>query len=224
MFVKCFIFIVLILSTRMKDGILWSDSFDYPDGELPAMYWSEGCKAMIKDGQLYVDADTVGNRASTIWLDQEFSGDISVEFDVQVISSSDTANNINFFFMYSDPSGQPLRKSVNERQSGTYHLYHKLKGYIFTNVTNGNETKVRYRFRDNPGFKLLDEAFIGENRVGETHHIKIVKKANRFQYWVDNQKMIDVIDAKFNPLHNRGFIGFRTWHTTLSFDNLTIMR
>ncbi|MEL7585338.1 MAG: DUF1961 family protein [Prolixibacteraceae bacterium] len=219
-----FICLILIMLNVGGKDVLWTDTFDYPDGALPSVYWSEGCEGVIRNGRLYIDADTVGSRASTVWLNKEFSGDIHVEFDVQVVSSSDTANNINLFFMYSDPSGKSLRQSAPERQSGTYSLYHQLNGYIFTNVTNGNETKVRYRFRDNPGFKLLDEAFTGENRVGETHHIKIIKKANRFQYWVDGEKILDTVDDKHNPLYEHGIIGLRTWHTALSFDNLTVER
>jgi hypothetical protein len=222
MVIKYLLLVVLMLNIQKKDKILWSDNFDYPDGELPAVYWSEGCKGEIKYGKLYVDADTVEPKASTIWLDKEFSGDICAEFDVRISSSKDTANNINFFFMYSDPSGKPLRQSASERQSGTYSLYHQLNGYIFTNVTNGNERRVRYRLRDNPGFKLLDETFEGENRVGETRHITILKKANRLQYWVDGKKILDTVDDKFNPSYHNGYLGLRTWHTSLSFDNLII--
>ncbi len=217
----CILF--LMLNVHEKD-VLWMDPFDYPDGDLPVLYWSEGCKAVIKSGKMFIDADTTGTRASTVWLDKEFSGDISVDFDVQLVSSSDTANNINFFFMYSDPSGKPLRRSASERQSGTYSLYHQLNGYIFTNVTNGNERRVRYRLRDNPGFKLLDETFEGENRVGETRHIKILKKANRLQYWVDGKKILDTVDDKFNPSYHNGYLGLRTWHTSFRVDNLIIRK
>lgn len=121
------------------------ETFDYPDGDLPEIFWDESCNAVIKEGRLFVDADTTGY------------------------------NNINFFFMYSDPLEKHLRQSAHERETDLYSLYHHLNGYIFTNVTNGNELEVRYRLRDNPGFNLVDEAFVGENRIGKTHHIKIVK-------------------------------------------------
>ena len=137
-------------------------------------------------------------------------------------SSSDTANNINFFFMYSDPSGKHLRQSAHERKSGLYQLYHQLNGYIFTNVTNGNELEVRYRLRDNPGFELIDEVFTDESRIGQTRHIQIVKINDRLQYWVDSEKRVDVVDNKFNPVHEQGLIGLRTWHTSLWMDNLIV--
>lgn len=223
MFLNFICLLCLMFNIQEKD-VLWMETFDYPDGDLPEIFWDEGCKAVIKEGRLFVDADTTGHRCSTVWFDKEFSGNISVEFDVQVVSSSDTANNINFFFMYSDPSGKHLRQSAHERETGLYSLYHHLNGYIFTNVTNGNELKVRYRLRDNPGFNLVDEAFVGENRIGETHHIKIVKKNNRFQYWVDHEKILDVIDDKFNPVYKQGLMGLRTWHTYLWIDNLIVKR
>lgn len=222
MFLNYLCFTLVMLNIHDKD-ILWQETFDYPNGKLPEIFWSEGCEAVIQNGRLFVDADTAGYRCSSVWFDKEFSGNISVEFDAHIVSSSDTANNVNFFFMYSDPSGQHLRQSAHKRESGLYRLYHDLNGYIFTNVTNGN-VEVRYRLRDNPGFKLVSETFTGENRAGETHHIKIVKINDRFQYWVDGKNILDVVDDKHNPVHERGLMGLRTWHTSLWIDNLLVKR
>lgn len=223
--ISLFILIAAMLGCRSKE-LLWVETFDHANEAGQEIFWSEGNKAEIRDGRLYVDADSTGYRASTIWFDKIFTGDISVKFDVHVLSSSDHANNINFFFLYSDPSGESLRLSAGERQSGQYSLYHQLKGYLFTNVTTShdeNEMEVRYRFRDNPGFEIIDERFTkGEKRGGVTHQIKIVKKGSHFQYWIDGTLIFDLFDEKYNPVHDHGFLGLRTWHTSLWIDNLVV--
>lgn len=217
--------ILLLLCPVQPDETIWTESFDYLDGNLPEHIWSEGCQGVIKEGRLFIEADTTDYRCATVWFDREFFGDLSVEFDVNIISSGDTANNINFFFMYSDPSGQPLRKSAHKRKSGLYKLYHELNGYVFTHVTNGDETKVRYRLRDNPGFMLVNETFTEEKREhGKTYHIKIEKRGNRFIYQVDGKKISDTVDDRFNPIHEKGWMGLRTWHTSLWIDNLCVKK
>ena len=50
---------------------------------------------------------------------------------------------------------------------------------------------------------------------------KIVKENNRVEYWVDGNKIIDAVDPEN---HNEGLFGFRTWHTSLWWDNLVIKR
>ncbi|MBN2814153.1 MAG: hypothetical protein JXQ80_08755 [Bacteroidales bacterium] len=205
-----------------QNRIMVQGSFSYPDGPLPAAWWNEGAPARIENGRLFVDADNSTERASTVWLDNKLSGNLLVEFDAKIVSSADLANNINCFFLYSDPCGRPLRNSQNERKSGSYKLYHKLNGYIFTTVANGDTANVRFRLRDNPGFELLGENFTNEMIANQVHHFKIVKIGARLQYWVDGKKVIDAIDDRFNPLHTEGIFGFRTWHTTLWFDNLVI--
>ncbi len=221
---RFFIFLMAGWNNPGQSQILLNETFDYPDGELPDVFWSEGCKGVVKNRKLFVDADTTGFRASTIWLDREFSGDMSVEFDAHVVSSGDTANNINFFIMYADPNGTPLRKTASERASASYRSYHRLDGYIFTNVANGDPENARYRFRDNPGFNLLGEAFGGTSKIGETYHIKISRVGNRFRYRVNDRVVLDIGDDRFNPVHERGLMGIRTWHTALWIDNLIIKR
>jgi hypothetical protein len=140
------------------------------------------------------------------------------------LASTDSANNINFFFLYGDPSGVPLRKSRAMRSDGSYRKYHGLNGYIFTNVAGGSETPTRFRFRDCPGFHLLSESLQYENRQRTIYHIAIEKRGNHFMYRVNNHVVLDTVDDQFNPGHDRGLIGFRTWHTELWWDNLVVTR
>jgi len=204
--------------------VLFAERFDYPDSPLPEGWWSEGDAAGIRDGRLHVNADTGQFRQATIWLDRVFSGDLRVEYDVCVVASSDVANNMNFFFLYSDPSGRPLRESRQDRADGRYTRYHDLNGYIFTNVADGNEVPARLRFRDCPGFHLAAENRAYENRRARVYHIAIEKRANRFTYTVDGHVLLDTVDDHFSPLHDQGLIGFRTWHTELWWDNLVVSR
>jgi hypothetical protein len=205
-----------------SEEVLLKEHFDYPDGPLPQGWWSEGDVACIRNGRLYVDADAGQFRQSTVWLDRVFSGNLRVEYDACVLASTDAANNMNFFFLYSDASDKPLYESRQIRSDGRYPKYHGLNGYIFTNVANGSETPARFRFRDCPGFNLISESLQYENKQKTIYHISIEKREDHFKYSVNNTVVLDSTDDQFNVLHNKGLISFRTWHTELWWDNLVI--
>jgi hypothetical protein len=209
--------------------VLFMEDFDsYSDGpKLPIGFWHEGSKAVrIENGRLHADANLDNNGedygASTIWLDKTFEGDICVEFDAHVLSSDGEKNNINFFFLFSDPSGRSLRQTMNKRADGQYGKYHKLSGYVFTFLANGNPGNARFRMRDDPGFHLLQENFAYECKQNKTYHVTVSKERNRITYEVDGTVYMDKVDDTANPEHKSGIIGFRTWHTELWWDNLKI--
>lgn len=222
MYQSLIIGICCLLLSFSNDEVLLNETFSYPDGPVPGYFWSEGCPAVIKHGRLFIDADTAGRRAASVWLDKELKGDLSIEFDVYLVSSSDDANNINLFFMYGDPSGKPLRQSAQQREDGLYKRYHSLKGYIITNVTNGDTSEIRYRFRKNPGFKLVTETHGSRKNRKQPIHIKLIKKGNHIEYWEDQNKVFDVMNS--DTLYVEGLFGFRTWHTSMEIDNLLIKR
>jgi len=205
-----------------SEEIVLKEHFDYPDGPLPQGWWSEGDVACIRDGRLYVNADTGQFRQSTVWLDRVFSGNLRVEYDACVLASTDAANNMNFFFLYSGASDKPLYASRQARSDGRYPKYHGLNGYIFTNVANGSGSPARFRFRDCPGFNLLSEGRKYENRQRTIYHISIEKRGDHFKYSMDNIVVLDSIDDRFNALHDKGLMGFRTWHTELWWDNFVV--
>ena len=209
--------------------VLFMEDFDsYADNsKLPVGWWQEGSKAVrVEKGRLRADANLDQNGedhgTSTIWLDKTFRGDISVEFDAHVLASNDDKNNINFFFLFSDPSGRSLLQTKNKRADGQYGKYHELNGYVFTFLANGNPGNARFRMRDDPGFHLLQENFVYECKQNKTYHITITKKGNRITYAVDGTIYLDKIDDTANPEHKSGIIGFRTWHTDLLWDNLKV--
>lgn len=211
------------------EPVLFDEDFDaYPDGpELPDGWWREGSKAVsIENGRLRADANLDGSgenyETSTIWLDRQFRGDIRVEFDARVLASEGDKNNINFFFLFSDPSGRALFDSRSARADAKYAKYHELNGYVFTFLANGNPNEARFRMRDDPGFNLLLENNAYECRRDKTYHIAVTKYGNRVNYAVDGQVFLDLVDDTANPEHKAGIIGFRTWRTDLWWDNLKV--
>ena len=228
------ILLALIVSCRSPspvsaEKVLFQEDFNTYGGlsTLPDGWWHEGSNAVrIENGHLRADANLDNNGedydASTIWLEKVFTGDIRVEFDAHILASEEDKNNINFFFLFSDPSGEPVSESKNERADGKYGKYHTLEGYVFTFLANGNPDKARFRFRDDPGFNLLQENFAYECKQHKTYRITITKIANRITYAVDGTVYLDMIDDVSNPEHVSGIIGFRTWHTDLWWDNLKI--
>jgi hypothetical protein len=219
------------LSPALRERVLFQEDFDpYPDGSaLPDHWWHEGSNAVrIEKGHLRADANLDHNGedydASTVWLNKTFTGDLRVEFDAHVLASEGDKNNINFFFLFSDSSGTPLSQTRDERTDGKYGKYHKLSGYVFTFLANGNSDKARFRWRDDPDFHLLQENFAYECKQNKTYHIAITKQANRITYAVDGTIYLDKIDNVANPEHNSGIIGFRTWHTDVWWDNLKVMQ
>lgn len=237
--IKCTSILILLLfvpilscnqlsTSSAKREIFKEDFNSYPDGsKLPVGFWREGSKAVrIENGRLRADANLDNNGedygTSTVWLDKVFTGDIQVEFDAQVLASEGEKNNINFFLFFSGPSGKSLRQTKNERADGQYGKYHKLNGYVFTFLANGNPENARFRMRDDPGFHILQENFAYECKQNKTYHITITKKGNRITYAVDGAVYMDKIDDIANPEHKSGIIGFRTWHTDLWWDNLEV--
>lgn len=212
-------------------SLLFSEDFEnYPNGpNLPAGWWSEGSKAVsIEDGKLRADANLDGSgedyECATVWLSRRFQGGIRVEFDAHVLASENNNNNINFFFLFSDPSGKPLFDSRSERADAKYSKYHKLNGYVFTFLATDTSDKARFRMRDDPGFNLLLENNAYECRQGKTYRIVITKRGRHITYAVDGQVYMAVVDDTANPEHQAGIIGFRTWRTDLWWDNLKVTR
>ena len=219
------------LSTTPTEKVLFQEDFEaYGDSSTPPDgFWHEGSNAIrIENKHLRADANLDNNGedydASTIWLNKTFTGNLRVEFDAHVLASDGDKNNINFFFLFSDPSGASISQSKDERADGKYGKYHKLNGYVFTFLANGNPGKARFRFRDDPGFNLLQENFAYECKQNKTYHITVTKVDNRITYAVDGTVYLDRIDDVANPEHTSGIIGFRTWHTDLWWDNLKITR
>ncbi|MCF6270083.1 MAG: DUF1961 family protein [Melioribacteraceae bacterium] len=229
---KTFLHLIIILLTVLLNACtdspntIYFESFDNPN--LPENFFVEGSnKVGIKDGRLWMDAspEVDGERGvGTIWLNQEFSGDLKVEFDVKIIESKGDKNNINFFFLYSDTTGKPIYASTHLRKTGSYSSYKNLNGYIFTYLAGGNPDSARFRFRNCPGFNLLQENFAYHCIKKRVYHIEIAKISNRLTFAVDGKTYIDYTETSNNPIHSKGIMGFRTYSTELWWDNFKITK
>src|SRR5690606_24879575 len=106
--------------SQREEVVLYEDFENGMDG-----WWVEGgVKTWVENGRLYVDADPKtpgeGPVVATIWHKKEMPGNLRIEFEAHVISSSIQANNINFFLNYSDPSGTPLYETREGRADAAY--------------------------------------------------------------------------------------------------------
>lgn len=199
----------------------------------PDDWWVEGGeKVWIENGHLRVKADPPGERdpgyVCTVWHRETFGGNLRVEFNAHVLSSSVDANNVNVFLLYSDPSGKDLYDTREGRADAAYGHYHNLNGYIvtFLNDAEGEggrapdgTTRARFRMRRCPGFQLVDEAFDHHCRRGTTYHVTITRQDGRLTYAVDGSVFLDWTDDV--PL-GEGRIGLRTYRTDLWWDNIQV--
>ncbi len=218
------LFSIFTSCSNDSSRILHSEEFNR--SKLPGDMFIEGSqKVKVENGRLIVDAiqQVQGDIGMcTIWLNKEFSGDLKVEFDACVLSSPGDKNNINFFFLFSDSSEKSLLETTGDRKNANYKKYHKLDGYVFTYLANGNPDTARFRLRDDRGFHVLQENFDYECRQNKIYRIAVTKIGNKLTYSVDGKTFLDCIDDKYNDVHNKGLIGFRTWKTKLWWDNIKV--
>ena len=215
---------------KTASRVVYAEDFEGDDAaeRFARDWWVEGGeKVSVQNGRLRVEADPKRKGhpgyVCTVWNRKTFSGDVRVEFEAHVLSSSLGVNNINFFLCYSDPNGKPLYDTRKSRASGAYPLYHKLNGYIFTFLAArrkpGAEKTGRFRMRRCPGFKLITEKFDYHCRKGVTYRVAITKRGGRITYAVDGKVYLETTDDK--PWAS-GLIGLRTFRTDLWWDNLNV--
>lgn len=216
-------------ATRRGDALLYSQNFNsYKNGTLPPGWWVEGGESVyVQNGHLLVNADPKAKNGpghvATVWLRKEFSGNIQVDFDAHVVSSSTDVNNINFFLYFTHPGNEALYDTRKQRTDGSYRSYFNLNGYIFTYLKDDPTKDVaRFRLHRCPGFELIAQKFAFHNRQGETYHITITKRGKDLAFAVDGKVYLRATDDKYN--WTKGYIGFRTYQTDLWFDNLQVKR
>jgi hypothetical protein len=216
-------------ASRNRAKILYSENFNSDkNGVLPSGWWVEGGQSVyVENGRLLVNADPkAGNgpgHVATVWLKKEFSGNIQIDFDAHVVSSSSDVNNINFFLYFTHPGNETLYGTRNLRSNGSYRSYFDLNGYIFTYLKDDPKKDVaRFRLRRCPGFELMTEKFAYHNRQGETYHLTITKRGKKLTFAVDGKVYLRATDDKYN--WSKGYIVFRTYQTDLWFDNVQVKR
>jgi hypothetical protein len=201
--------------------------------ELPEGWWAEGSEAVaVRDGALVQNANPEAgaqNANSVVWIGDEVEGDIRFEADVTAVSAKGNVNDVVVFFLFSDPSGKPLRDTRQQRASGKQDLYTKaLNGYVlFYWGKGGVTTPANIRLRDCPGGHLLLETNKHAVETGTTYRLAIEKQGPVLRLFVDGEKLAEHrvdTDEVANPVHAKGLIGLKTWNTELRWDNIRITR
>lgn len=216
------------ISAPKPDGLLFEETFTKGMNS----WWVEGGeKVWIEEGRLHIKADPPEagpGYVCTVWCKEVFPADVRIEFDTHVMASEIEANNINFFFCYSDPTGTPLFDTRHTREDAGYKKYHGLNGHIITFLNdfqhNGGlnpdgSTKARVRMRRCPGFNLMTQTYTGHCRKGVTYHCTITKKGGALAFAVDGKTVLEGVDPA--PLGG-GLIGLRTFRTHLWWDNIKV--
>jgi hypothetical protein len=198
-------------------------------------WWVEGAERVwVEDGRLHVKADPPeGSDApfvATVWCRTPIEGNVRIEFDTHVVSSSTDANNINLFMFFSDPSGAPLYDTRADRADAEYAKYHRLNGNIITFLNEpaaaaatpeGETPPARIRIRHCPGFELLAETYNYRCRQGETYHVTVERRNDFIRFFVDGRYLLGVRDAEPWP---SGLLGLRTFRTHLWWDNIRVTK
>jgi hypothetical protein len=216
------------LSAHRRGGLLFEETFSQGMDR----WWVEGGeKVWVEDGHLHMKADPpqVGpGYVCTAWCKETFPADVRIEFDAHVVDSEIDANNINFFFCYSDPTGTPLFETRQTRDDAGYKKYHGLNGHIITFLNDFKGTggpnadgsaKARVRMRRCPGFDLMIETYAGHCRKGVTYRCTITKTGGKIAFAVDGNTVLEAVDPA--PLEG-GLLGLRTFRTHLWWDNIRV--
>ena len=207
----------LLAKTAIGSATGWAEDFSHG----MANWWSEGGERIwTEHGRLNMSADAPkkpGGGVATTWCRNPLPADFELELEAHVTASSIAANNINLFFSYSDPSGQPLEETRAARASAAYNLYHRLNGYIVTFLNEGG--KARIRLRRNPGFVLLAERHEGECRADVTYRLNVRKRGGEIVFAVDGRELGRINDP--NPW-GAGLLGLRSYRTELWWDNVRV--
>jgi hypothetical protein len=215
-----------------KEQVIFCENFEEVTRP-PTGWWVEGGQMVwIEDGHLHVRADPEEQGqpgyVCTVWNAKKFSGDIRVEYDAHVVDSAVDANNVNFFLLYSDPSGESLYKTRDTRSNAEYGHYHVLNGYIFTFLNDfqgdggtypDGSTRARMRMRRCPGFQLMTETYDYHCRQGMTYHLAISKVGGDLSFAVDGEVYLQGHD---DTPWTEGLIGLRTFRTQLWWDNIVV--
>lgn len=214
--------------SKMAENVILSETFE--SETLPKGWWVEGGeKVWVENGHLRVKADPEKKGdpgyVCTVWCPTPVSGNVQVDFDAHVVSSTLKTNNINFFLFYTHPEGKSLYDTRDERADGGYSRYHNLNGYIFTFLNDTHheleKDRARIRMRRCPGFQLLIETYDYHCRIGQTYHVTITRKDGLLSLAVDGTVYLESQD---DSPWQEGLFGLRTFHTDLWWDNIKITR
>lgn len=154
--------------------------------------------------------EIVSPKGLTLWYNHKLKGDVTVEYDAQVVveSKSDRLSDLNSFFMATDPSAKSVFVNLQKR-GGVFANQNALQMYYLGYGGNYNSTT---RFRRYTGVErppVITEYTDSNHLLKANHwyHIRIVKRGSLVRYYVDGECIVDYNDALSL---NEGWFGFRT--------------
>lgn len=221
---------------------VYEENFETP--EAPG-YWVEGdsTQVWVESGRLILDGNVEGTPVVTVFIDQEFEGDLYFAYEAEVLASNTASgypeprnvNNLNTFVHYSDPAGRDLKETRGERADGGYAHYHKLNGYIVT-FLNGymanrrEESEMllevdtgRIRLRENPGFVLRKEAFQEKSVEGRPYQLQFIYHQGEFLFFIDDVFQLSFTASKTHRF-DRGYFAFRTFATKMAVGQFEVRK
>ena len=218
--------------TTLELKTLYEDDFRSDSG-----HWvGEGTPLVtLTNGRLSIDAVRGEPHVATVWCDIPFQGDTVIEYTAQVEPTVNAdghgETNLNFFVYASGPGGESVL-ATRDTRTGAYREYHQLNNYILTYLNSDKNDRspihgehgplfTRVRFRKDPGFGLLHEAWLQPIvEKGRDYRFTIVIEGARMRFCVDGRKVIDHTDTA--PLHRQGHHAFRTWMSHISVSHFRV--
>lgn len=155
--------------------------------------------------------EIVSPRGLTLWNVSPLRGDVTVEFDAQVVvaCSDDRLSDLNTFFMASDPKAKNVWTNMSVR-NGAFSQQTSLQMYYLGYGGNYNTTTRFRRYAGNGQQPPIIKEYKDSSHLlqpNHWYHVKIEKVGNRLRYFFDGECIVDYVDAK--PL-KQGWFGFRT--------------
>src|SRR5690606_22009224 len=151
-----------------------------------------------------------------VWYDHELPADVEGSFDVHVVDAVKTENNMNLFFQFREPSAPSDRRASRaEPGDGKYSRYRseRSQGTVLTVLAEQTEEEARVRVRQVPPFNPVVQEYRGHQaRRGQTYHVRVVRRGDRFTCHVDGRQVIDTVLPVREGEQPGGYLGFRTWH------------
>ena len=175
-----------------------------------------GADIAVHDGRLFMNAAKERLFFLTMWCKREFEGDALIEYTARVeLGSPDT--NLNFILYGANPDGSSVLTTSSAR-TGEYSEYHALNNYIFTYLNEkpvgAAEEKTRVRFRENPGFHLVQELWLPPIVRGRDYAFAIAVQGQRLRLYADQQLLVDYTESERGDRH--GHHAFRTYKSHIS--------
>jgi hypothetical protein len=218
---------ITVANKTLRGRLVYSSDFR----SLEDFWWEGTPDVSARDGSLFVRTvlQRVDSRhfVSTVFCRRPLKGNVLVEFDARSIHP-EGSHNFNFFLHTTMPDGRDLFATRGER-TGDYPEYHAMNNYLFTFLPAGGELvqaeKVqdwaRWRFRRNPGFRLMKEVNAPAVVNDRWYHFQYLVHEGLIAASVDRDPLETYAWRDDAPLTG-GHMGFRTYCSHIEYRDLKV--